>query len=155
MSTKRWFVTGASSGLGRNLVIAAAARGDRVVAASRRPEDLKDLVDISDGRVTTVRLDVTDANSIRSAVGTAWESLSGLDVVVNNAGYAVIGALEELTDQQLREQIEVNVFGVANVTRAVLPLLREQRSGHILQLSSISGAQPWVGFSAYLLRRLG
>lgn len=150
MSVKRWFITGASSGLGRELAEAVAARGDQVLAATRRPEALGDLVKEYEGRLEAVRCDVTDPESVRAAVATAEAALGGLDVVVNNAGYAVIGALEELSDEQLREQLEVNLLGVALVTRAVLPLLRRQRGGHLLQMSSISGAQPWVGFSAYV-----
>ncbi|MFC6880845.1 MULTISPECIES: oxidoreductase [Actinomadura] len=145
-----WFITGASSGFGRAVAAAAAERGDRVLATARRASTLDGLVRRYPDRVRAAEVDVTDPGSVRAAVELAVADGGRIDVVVNNAGYAVLGALEELTDDQARRQVDVNLFGALTVTRAVLPVLRAQRGGHLLQMSSISGAQPWVGFSLYV-----
>jgi NAD(P)-dependent dehydrogenase (short-subunit alcohol dehydrogenase family) len=147
---RTWLITGASSGFGRSLTIAAARRGDWVLATARHPEALDDVADRFPGRVTTAGVDVTDPRSIQDAVELAVARTGGIDIAVNNAGYAVLGALEELTEDEVRRQLETNLFGVFAVTRAVLPVMRAQRSGHLLQMSSISGAQPWIGFSVYV-----
>ena len=147
---RTWLVTGASSGFGRELCVAAAKRGDRVLATARRPETLDELADRFPEQVTTALVDVTDPASVRRAVDLAIALTGGIDIVVNNAGYAVLGTLEELSEDQIRAQLETNVFGVLTVTRAVLPVMRAQRSGHLLQMSSVSGAQPWIGFGLYV-----
>jgi NAD(P)-dependent dehydrogenase (short-subunit alcohol dehydrogenase family) len=147
---KVWFVTGASSGLGRALSAAAAARGDQVVATARTVESLRELRSSYPDRIAALTLDVTDDESVDDAVRAARDRHGRIDVVVNNAGYAALGALEELTPSQVARQIDTNLVGVLRVTRAVLPVMREQRSGHLVQMSSISGAQPWVGFSVYV-----
>jgi len=114
-----WFITGASSGFGRAIAAAAAERGDRVIATARRAETLGDLVERYPDRVRTVTVDVTDPGSVRAAVELAAAGGGRIDVVVNNAGYAALGALEELTEDQVRRQVEVNLFGVLTVTRSM------------------------------------
>jgi NAD(P)-dependent dehydrogenase (short-subunit alcohol dehydrogenase family) len=113
--------------------------GDNVVATARRPEQLSELIRKYDNRVRTVALDVTDADAAKAAVQLALTDFGTLDVVVNNAGYANSAPIEEVPDDDFRAQIETNLFGVVNVTRAALPALRVQRSGHFLQFSSIGG----------------
>jgi NAD(P)-dependent dehydrogenase (short-subunit alcohol dehydrogenase family) len=132
-------ITGSSRGLGRELAVTALDRGDRVVATARRPEQLQDLVTKYGDRVRTAALDVTDPAAARAAVDVAVEEFGRLDVVANNAGYANSAPIEEMAEADFRAQIETNLFGVVNVTRAALPVLRAQRSGIFLQFSSIGG----------------
>jgi NAD(P)-dependent dehydrogenase (short-subunit alcohol dehydrogenase family) len=145
-----WFITGASSGLGRAIAEAVLARGERVVATARQPERVAELEDRHGGRAIAVPLDVTDPVQARAAIETGLATFDRIDVVVNNAGYGLFGALEELSDDELRRQFETNVFGALTVTRAALPHLRRQRSGHIVQISSLEGVAPAVaGEAAY------
>jgi NAD(P)-dependent dehydrogenase (short-subunit alcohol dehydrogenase family) len=144
-----WFVTGASSGFGRAISEAVLDHGDRLVATARDVEAIQDLVDQNPERAVALRLDVTDVDDSREAVGAAGARFGQIDVVVNNAGYGHVGAIEELTDEELREQLEVNLFGVINLTRAVLPRLREQGSGHIVQMSSLNGIEGLTGGGYY------
>lgn len=137
--SKVWLITGSSRGFGKELVKAALENGDRVVATARRPEQLVDLAQSYGERVRTFALDVTDATAARAAVQFALDEFGTLDVVVNNAGYADSAPIEEMSDEMFRAQIEANLFGVVNVTKAALPVLRKQRSGHIIQFSSIGG----------------
>ncbi|WP_427889077.1 oxidoreductase [Kribbella sp. GL6] len=137
--SKSWLITGSSRGLGRALTEAVLAAGDRVVATARRPEQLEDLMTKYGEQVRAVALDVTDAEAARAAVRTAVEEFGGLDVEVNNAGYANSSSIEEMADADFRAQVETNLFGVVNVTKAALPVFREQRGGHFLQFSSIGG----------------
>jgi len=137
--TKIWLVTGSSRGLGREIARAALEIGSRVVATARRREQLDDFVDIYGDRVRTAALDVTDPEAARDAVGVAVAEFGQLDVVVNNAGYANSAPIEEMTEEDFRAQIEANLFGVVNVTRAALPILRQQRSGVFVQFSSVGG----------------
>ncbi|TCC56377.1 SDR family NAD(P)-dependent oxidoreductase [Kribbella pittospori] len=134
-----WLITGSSRGLGRALTEAVLAAGDRVVATARKPEQLDDLVAKYGDQVRAIALDVTDAAAARDAVQAALDQFGGLDVVANNAGYANSAAIEETPDEDFRAQIETNLFGVVNVTKAALPVFRGQRSGHFLQFSSIGG----------------
>jgi NAD(P)-dependent dehydrogenase (short-subunit alcohol dehydrogenase family) len=134
-----WLVTGSSRGLGRAIAEAAAARGARVMATARRPDQLDDLIAAYPGRVETVALDVTNPAAARRAVRATVGAFGRLDVVVNNAGYADSAPIEEMSDEDFRRQIDANLFGVVNVTRAALPVLREQRSGVFVQISSIGG----------------
>jgi NAD(P)-dependent dehydrogenase (short-subunit alcohol dehydrogenase family) len=136
---RTWLITGSSRGFGRELAGAALAGGDRVVATARDPEQLRDLAAAYGDRVRAVALDVTDADAPRAAVRVATDEFGGLDVVVNNAGYANSSAIEETPEEDFRAQLETNLFGVVNVTRAALPVLRRQRSGHFIQFSSIGG----------------
>jgi NAD(P)-dependent dehydrogenase (short-subunit alcohol dehydrogenase family) len=136
---KVWFITGSSRGFGREIAEAALTRGDRVVATARKPDQLDDLSKEYGEQVLTLALDVTDPAAARTAVTAAVDAFSSLDVVVNNAGYADSAPIEEMSEQSFRDQIETNLFGVVNVTRAALPIFHHQRSGHFLQFSSIGG----------------
>ena len=147
--SKVWLITGSSRGLGRELAKAALAAGHRLVATARDPEDLSDLVAQYGDRVRAVALDVTDAVAARAAVAAATSAFGRLDVVVNNAGYANVNSIEDMAEDDFRAQIETNFFGVVNVTRAALPVLRAQRDGHFIQISSIGGRRASVGISAY------
>ena len=137
--TRTWLITGSSRGLGRELAQAVLEDGDQAVATARHPGQLDDLVARYGGRVRAAALDVTDPAAAREAVHTAVGEFGHLDVVVNNAGYATSAAIEDLPDEEFRAQLETNLFGVVYVTRAALPVLRAQHSGHIIQVSSIGG----------------
>lgn len=147
MASKTWFITGASRGFGREWAVAALERGDTVAATARDTSTLEDLADRYGDRFLPLRLDVTDRAADFAAVHQAHEHFGRLDVVVNNAGYGHFGLIEELTEDEARAQLETNLFGALWVTQAALPVLRSQRSGHILQVSSIGGisAFPLVG----------
>jgi NAD(P)-dependent dehydrogenase (short-subunit alcohol dehydrogenase family) len=136
---KTWLITGSSRGFGWELAKAVLDSGDRLVATARRPESLDDLVRKYGQLVRTVALDVTDAAAARAAVELVIDEFGALDVVVNNAGYANSAPIEEMPDDDFRAQIETNLFGVVNLTKAALPVLRRQRSGHFIQFSSIGG----------------
>jgi NAD(P)-dependent dehydrogenase (short-subunit alcohol dehydrogenase family) len=149
-SSRVWFITGASSGLGRALAETAVDRGDRVVATARDLERIGDLVDRHPGEAVAVGLDVTDPGQAHAAVDAGLAAFDRIDVVVNNAGFGLFGAVEELSDEELRGEFETNVFGALNVLRAALPHLRRQRSGHVVQISSLEGIAPAVaGETAY------
>lgn len=137
--SKIWFVTGSSRGLGREFVEAALSRGDRVAATARNTGSFGELVATYGDAVLPLEMDVTDKAAVFESVKRAREHFGRLDVIVNNAGYAQIGAIEELTEQELRDQLETNVFGAVWVIQAALPYLREQGAGHIIQLSSAAG----------------
>jgi NAD(P)-dependent dehydrogenase (short-subunit alcohol dehydrogenase family) len=137
--SRTWLITGASRGFGRRLAEAVLEFGDDLVATARRPEQLDDLVARYGERTRPVALDVTDAAGASSAVEEAVNAFGRLDVVVNNAGYANSAPIEEMAEDDFRAQIETNLFGVVNVTRAALPILRAQRSGVFVQFSSIGG----------------
>ncbi len=144
---KTWFITGTSRGFGREWAIAALDRGDRVAATARDTAALDDLVRTYGDAVLPLALDVTERDACFAAVQTAHERFGRLDVVVNNAGYGQFGMVEELSEAESRDQIETNLFGALWVTQAALPILREQGSGHVVQVSSIGGisAFPTVG----------
>jgi NAD(P)-dependent dehydrogenase (short-subunit alcohol dehydrogenase family) len=144
-----WFITGTSSGFGRAFVEHAIAQGHRVVATARRVDSLADLVAQAPDRVLAVALDVTAADAAESAVRAAVERFGRIDVVINNAGYGVVGALEETPDSELRAIMDTNFFGAMAVLRAVLPVLREQRGGSVVNMSSLGGQLSFGGFSAY------
>lgn len=147
--SKTWLITGSSRGLGRTLAESVLEAGHNVVATARRTETLGALADKYGERVRLVTLDVTDAAAARRAVRAAVEAFGRLDVVVNNAGYADMAAIEDMSDEAFRAQIDANLFGVVNVTRAALPVLREQGSGHIIQISSVGGRVGVPGLGAY------
>jgi NAD(P)-dependent dehydrogenase (short-subunit alcohol dehydrogenase family) len=147
--SKVWLITGTSRGLGRELAKAVLVAGHRLVATARKPEDLSDFVAQYGDRVRAVALDVTDPAAARAAVAAATSAFGRLDVVVNNAGYANVNSVEDMAEDDFRAQIETNFFGVVNVTRAALPVLRAQRDGHFIQISSIGGRRASVGISAY------
>ncbi|MCW2840096.1 MAG: short-chain dehydrogenase/reductase [Aeromicrobium sp.] len=146
-SSKTWFITGTSRGFGREWTEAALARGDRVAATARNTESLDDLVQQHGDALLPIALDVNDRAADFAAVKQAHEHFGRLDVVVNNAGYGHFGFIEELSEDEARAQVETNLFGALWVTQAALPFLREQGSGHIIQVSSIGGisAFPLVG----------
>jgi NADP-dependent 3-hydroxy acid dehydrogenase YdfG len=146
---KVWLITGSSTGLGRALAQAVLERGYHLVATARQPEQLKELSDRYPDRVTTIALDVTNAQSIQQAVEAALNAYNRIDVLVNNAGYGTVGAIEEVNDDDVRRQFDTNLFGAINVTRAILPTLREQRSGHILNISSANGISAFAGVGIY------
>ncbi len=144
-----WFITGASRGFGREWTIAALERGDSVAATARDTSTLDDLVGRFGDAILPLKLDVTDRDAVVDAVKDAHDRFGRLDVVVNNAGYGQFGMVEEISEQEAREQIETNVFGALWVTQAVLPYLREQGSGHILQVSSIGGISAFPNIGIY------
>jgi len=137
--SKAWFVTGPSRGLGRTFVEAALSRGDQVAATARNTASLDELVAAYGEAVLPLELDVTDKPAVFESVERAEEHFGRLDVIVNNAGYAQVGAVEELVEQELRDQLETNLFGAVWVIQAALPYLREQGAGHIIQISSAAG----------------
>lgn len=147
--TKVWLVTGANSGFGRAITEAAVAAGDVVVATARRVPTLDDLVAAHPDQVQTVELDVTDMTAIPTTVDQVVARHGRIDVLVNNAGRAHVGAAEETTDAELRSLFEVHLFGPAALVRAVLPHMRAQRAGAIVQLSSMGGQLSFAGFAAY------
>jgi len=146
---KVWLITGTSTGFGRDLAEAALEAGDLVAATARKPETLSALQDKHGDSVLPLRLDVTDSGSIAQAVQAVHAKWGRIDVLVNNAGNGVFGALEEITDAQLRAQYDTNVFGLAAVTRAVLPIMRAQKAGRILNVSSVAGLVGMPGMTAY------
>jgi NAD(P)-dependent dehydrogenase (short-subunit alcohol dehydrogenase family) len=147
--SKVWLITGSSRGLGLALAQAVLAAGHRLVATARNTEHLADLASKYGDQVRAVALDVTDATAARASVATATSAFGRLDVVVNNAGYGNVSSIEHMTDADFRAQIETNFFGVVNVTRAAIPVLRAQRAGHVIQVSSIGGRRGSPGLSAY------
>ncbi|MGI5211492.1 oxidoreductase [Plantactinospora sp. CA-290183] len=153
---KTWLITGSSRGLGWELSRAVLDNGDTLVATARQPEQLAELVDRYGDQVRAVQLDVTDPHAARAAVQTALDTFGRLDVVANNAGYADSAPIEETPEEDFRAQVETNLFGVVNVTRAALPVLRTQRSGHFLQFSSIGGRVGGTpGLAAYQTAKFG
>ncbi len=144
-----WLITGASSGFGQAIAKAALAAGDTVVATARRAAAVEPLVAAHPERAHAVALDVTDADRIGEVVSEVLRRVGRIDVLVNNAGHTQVGAVEETTDRELRDLMEVHFFGPAALTRAVLPLMRRQGSGAIVQMSSIGGQLSFAGFSAY------
>lgn len=149
VSEKVWFITGTSRGFGREWTSAALERGDKVAATARDTATLDDLATKYGDALLPIRLDVTDRDADFAAVKQAYDHFGRLDVVVNNAGYGHFGFVEELSEQEARDQIETNVFGALWITQAALPYLREQRSGHIIQVSSIGGITAFPQLGAY------
>ncbi|MGJ5733772.1 SDR family oxidoreductase [Streptomyces caniscabiei] len=147
--SKTWFVTGSSRGFGRQFVQAALERGDKVAATARNADSLADLVAAHGEAVLPLTLDVTDKAAAFEAVKQAHEHFGRLDVIVNNAGHGLFGAVEELTEQQVRDQMETNFYGALWVTQAALPLLRAQGSGHIVQISTVGGVASFPNLGGY------
>ncbi|SPM32971.1 NADP-dependent 3-hydroxy acid dehydrogenase YdfG, partial [Mycobacterium rhizamassiliense] len=147
VSEKVWFITGTSRGFGRSWAVAALERGDKVAATARNTASLDDLAQKYGDALLPIQLDVTDREADFAAVKHAHDHFGRLDIVVNNAGYGHFGFVEELSERDARDQLETNVFGALWITQAALPYLRAQRSGHIIQVSSIGGitAFPLVG----------
>src|ERR671919_1909022 len=148
-TSRVWLVTGSSSGFGLHIAQAALDRGERLVATARRPESLDDLVASAPDRVLAVGLDVTRTDQIDSAVAAALERFGRIDVLVNNAGYGSVGAVEEIDMDDLRALMDTMFFGAVALTQAVLPHMRAQGSGAIVQISSQGGQYAFAGFGAY------
>jgi len=147
--SKVWLVTGSASGLGRNIAEAVLAAGDRLVATARDPRRLDDLVKRYGDQVRTAPLDVADEDAAHEAVREAVDMFGRLDVVVNNAGYGDIAPFEQLSAERFKALVDTNFYGVVYMTRAALPIMRRQRSGHILQISSVGGRLALPGSAAY------
>lgn len=148
-ASRTWLITGCSSGFGKEIASAALANGDRVVATARNASDLDELVAAGGGRAIAARLDVTDADSILSAVRVASETFGGVDVLVNNAGVSYFAGVEESDDDDVRRLFEINFFGLMRVTDAVLPILRTRRSGTIVNIASIAGLNGFASVGYY------
>ncbi len=147
--SKTWFITGSSRGFGREWARAALERGDRVVATARSTADLHDVVDRFGDTALALEVDITDRPTVVDALARAKEHFGQIDVVVNNAGYGMFGMIEETSESQARDQFETNFFGSLWVTQAVLPILREQGAGHIIQISSVAGLTSFPGLGLY------
>ncbi|MDQ2816216.1 MAG: SDR family oxidoreductase [Actinomycetota bacterium] len=149
MPMKTWFITGTSRGFGREWAIAALDRGDKVAATARDIASLDELRAKYGDAILPIQLDVTDRDAGFAAVKAAHEHFGRLDVIVNNAGYGQFGMVEEISEAEIRAQLETNVLGALWITQAALPYLREQGSGHILQVSSIGGISAFMSTGAY------
>ena len=148
--SKVWFITGAGSGIGAGTVKAALSAGDRVVATGRNPQKLRNaLRDVASDKLEILQFDVSDEAQAATVVGQAVKRFGRIDVVLNNAGYSLIGNFEELTTQEIERQFATNFWGVSHVMRAVLPVMRKQRSGHIINMSSVAGVVGMKHCSAY------
>jgi len=150
-----WLITGSSRGLGRALAQAVLDDGHKLVATARNPAQLADLAERYGDQVRTVALDVIDEQAAHNAIKAACEAFGRLDVLVNNAGYGNVGPIEDTSLADFRAQIETNLFGVINVTKAAIPLMREQGSGHIIQLSSVGGRVGALGRAPYSAAKWG
>jgi len=146
---KVWLITGSSTGFGRSLAEAVLREGDRLIATARKPEQLADLVAQYPDTVKTIALDITQPEQIKVALEQALAAFGRIDVLVNNAGYGLIGALEEVSEAQIRRNFETNLFGAINMMRAILPIMRQQNSGHIVNMSAVAGFTNELGFSIY------
>lgn len=145
---KVWFITGCSTGFGRELSNLLLAQGYKVVVTARKLNDIQDIVEKHTDKALALGLDVTKPSDIENAVAQAYKHFGRIDVLVNNAGIGYFGAIEESEDEEIRKMFEINFFGLANMTKAVLPIMRKQRSGHILNIASIAGlvGYPAVGY---------
>jgi NAD(P)-dependent dehydrogenase (short-subunit alcohol dehydrogenase family) len=144
-----WLITGVSSGLGRAIAATALARGDKVAGTVRRPADLDAFEALAPGRAFGYLADMADETAVRSAVDRAEADLGGIDVLVGNAGYGLVGAVEESSLAEIRRQFEVNVFGPIAAIQAVLPHFRARRRGHVITVTSVSGVATWAGTGVY------
>jgi NAD(P)-dependent dehydrogenase (short-subunit alcohol dehydrogenase family) len=149
MSLRVWLITGSSTGFGRALAEAVLDHGDRVIATARKPEQLQELIERYPDTAKAIALDVTNLEQIQTALQQAQQAFGTIDVLVNNAGYGLIGAFEEVSEEQIRRNFETNLFGAINMMRAVLPIMRQQGRGHILNMSAIAGFSNELGFSIY------
>jgi len=146
---KVWFITGASKGFGLSIVKQLLCAGHFVAATSRNKEALAKAVSRDESNFLPLQVDLTDESSISIALQHTYEEFGRIDVVINNEGYGIGGAIEELTDEETRQAFDINVFATLNVIRNVMPYLREQRSGHIINMSSSAGLAPGMGWSIY------
>ena len=146
---KVWFITGASTGFGRSFAEYASRQGYQVVITARRLDKLESIKALAPGQVEALRMDVTSNTEVSGAVEAAVSRFGRVDVLINNAGYGIVGAVEETPENELRAQMETNFFGAVSVTRALLPLFRQQQSGAIVNISSLGGQLSYPGFGAY------
>lgn len=146
---KVWFITGCSTGFGRNLAQEVLAKGGKVAVTSRNTDDVKDLTEAYPETAFAIKLDVTKTDEVEAAVAKAIEKFGRIDVVVNNAGIGYFGAIEESEDDEVRRMFEINFFGLVAVTKEVLPQLRKQKSGHIINISSVGGSVAFPGVGMY------
>jgi len=146
--TRVWFITGCSTGFGRELARAVLAKGDRAIVSARNPDAVRDIAEGHGDRALVLELDVTDPAEVSASVDAAIKAFGRIDVLVNNAGIGYFGAIEESDDAEVRRMFEVNVFGLGRMTQAVLPHMRRQRKGNVVNISSIGGirAFPAVGY---------
>ena len=150
MKAKVWLITGCSKGFGRELAKLVADKGHRVIATVRKETDVKALEDLSKGKIKGWVLDVTEAEAEKRTQKLIEESFDGqVDVLVNNAGYGSIGAIEEINDEEIKRQFSVNVFGAISMIKAVLPFMRARKTGHILNITSIAGLNGFPGVGIY------
>ncbi|MER2996820.1 oxidoreductase [Pontibacter populi] len=149
MSGKVWFITGVSSGFGRTLAEEVARNGDKVIGTVRQLSQLAEFNNISPGNTFAYLMDVTNPDGVKATIEAAFNHFGRLDVLVNNAGYGFLGAVEEATIKDFKEVMETNFFGALQVTQAVLPYMRKQGSGRILQMSSVAGFRATAGFGVY------
>ena len=147
MTQKTWFITGAFRGIGAEIATAVLAAGDQLIATARRKTDLEQFE--SNPNVLTLSLDITDEAQVQAAVAAGLECFGRIDVLVNNAGFGILGGIEETSAEEVERVYRTNVFGLLNVTRAVLPSMRQRRSGHIMNLSSIGGYRSTPGWGIY------
>ncbi len=150
-----WFITGSSRGLGRSLTEAVLANGDKVAATARNTEQLKQFTEKYPGQILPLQLDVTNQDQINDTIKETIAHFGRIDVLVNNAGFGITGAAEAYTDEQVRSQLETNLYAPIAITRAVLPYMRKQRSGHILQISSVGGRAGSAGITIYQAAKFG
>jgi len=149
MSSRVWLITGCSTGIGKELAIIAAQNGDNVVGTVRNVEDLETFNQLNPGRTFGVIMDVANSSQVQEGVQKGVEKFGRIDILVNNAGYGSLGAIEEISAQEVQRQFDVNVFGAIDLIRNVLPIMRKQKSGHILNVTSIAGLQGYPGVGIY------
>lgn len=149
MPNQVWFITGASSGFGRAFAEHALEQGHNVAVAARRTHRLQEIVRLAPDRVLSVALDVNDPDEVAKAAAATLDRFGRIDVLINNAGYGIVGAIEEIPEKELRAQMNTNFFGAISVTRAFLPAFRAQRSGAIVNISSLGGQLSMAGYGAY------
>jgi NAD(P)-dependent dehydrogenase (short-subunit alcohol dehydrogenase family) len=147
MTQKTWFITGASRGIGAEIAIAVLAAGDQLIATARKKSDLDQFE--SNPKALTLSLDITDEAQVQAAVAAGLERFGQIDVLVNNAGFGILGGVEETSAAEVERVYRTNVFGLLNVTRAVLPSMRQHRSGHIINVSSVGGYRSYAGWGIY------
>ncbi len=153
--TKVWFITGSARGLGRSLTEAVLAKGERVAATARNPEQLREFTQKYGDLILPIQLDVNDKTQIKNAVDQTIKQFGRIDVLVNNAGFGIIGAAEAFTDEQVKSQLDTNLYAPIEVARAVIPFMRKQGSGRILQISSIGGRVGGAGLTMYQAAKFG
>lgn len=147
---KIWFVTGASKGMGLSLTKLLLDKGNKVAATSRNTKQLKHSIGIENDNFLPIELDITNSEDVKQAINKTVEHFGGLDVVVNNAGFSLIGSLEELTNEEFRKALDVNLFGTVNVIRAAMAQFRKQRSGHIINIASAAGYIAGANIGSYV-----